>query len=84
MKRLLITFLLLVSTIFPGLAKEQFIYTQISYKEGLASTVNSICKVNDGDVWIGAQDGLYRLDGHSLHQIRDSLFSNHISFDTST
>ena len=76
MKRLLITFLLLVSTIFSGLAKEQFIYTQISYKEGLASTVNSIYKVNDGDVWIGAQDGLYRLDGHSLHQIKDSLFSN--------
>ena len=76
MKRLVTALVLLVSVMTSGFAKEQFIYTQISYKEGLTSTVNSIYKENDGDVWIGTQDGLYRLDGHTLHQHKDSLFHN--------
>lgn len=76
MKRLFTATVLLISGITSGFAKEQFIYTQISHKEGLTSTVNSIYKENDGDVWIGAQDGLYRLDGHTLHQHKDSLFHN--------
>lgn len=76
MKRLVTSLVLLVSVMTSGFAKEQFIYTQISYKEGLTSTVNSIYKENDGDVWIGTQDGLYRLDGHTLHQHKDSLFHN--------
>lgn len=56
-------------------AKEQFIYTQISRNEGLTSTVNSIFKEKDGDVWLGTPNGLYRFNGNTLHHYSDSLFS---------
>lgn len=55
-------------------AKEQFIYTQISRNEGLTSTVNSIYKEKEGDVWLGTPSGLYRFNGNSLHHYSDTLF----------
>ena len=54
-------------------AKEQYVYRQISQKEGLTSTVNCICKEKDGDVWIGAPNGLYRFNGYSLKNYRKRL-----------
>ena len=72
MKTILTTLILFLSVILPGTAKEQFIYTQISQKEGLTSTVNCIYKEKDGDVWIGTPNGLYSFNGNMLHNHRDS------------
>lgn len=66
MKRLILTSFLSILTCLCIFAEEKYIYTQISQKEGLTSTVNSICKEKNGDVWIGTQNGLYSFDGHSL------------------
>lgn len=70
---------LILATIFFNFAyvlaaQEQFIYTQISQKEGLTSTVNCIYKEKDSDVWLGSPSGLYRFNGYTLQYIQDSLF----------
>ena len=54
-------------------AAEQFIYTRISTREGLASTINSIYKEKDGDVWLGTPKGLYTFNGHRIKHNEDSL-----------
>ena len=72
LKPILTTLILFLSVILPTEAKEQFIYTQISQKEGLISTVNCIYKEKDGDVWIGTPNGLYSFNGNMLHNHQDS------------
>ena len=64
-------------------AKEQYIYSTISQKEGLTSTVSSIYKEKDGDVWIGTPNGLYSFNGYSLKHHTDALFENRKVFSTS-
>ena len=66
MKRIALTLLLLTAALCTFAAGKQYVYTQIALKEGLTSTVNSICKEKDGDVWIGTPSGLYSFDGYSL------------------
>ena len=56
-------------------AKEQYIFTQISHKEGFTSTVNCIYKEKDGKVWIGSPAGLYSFDGYNLKEYSDSLLT---------
>ena len=68
---LLILFLI---SVYSLTAAEQFIYTRISTREGLASTVNSIYKEKDGDVWLGTPKGLYTFNGHRIKHNEDSLF----------
>lgn len=60
--------------IMPTAAKEQYVFTRISQKEGLTSTVDCICKEQDGYVWICSGKGLYRFNGHDLFHYNDSLF----------
>ena len=59
-------------------AKENYIYRQISQKEGFTSTVNCIYKEKDGDVWIGSPSGLYRFNGYSLHQSENPLLKGKV------
>lgn len=56
-------------------AQENYIFTSISKKEGLTSTVNSIYKEKDGDVWVGTPNGLYSFNGHSLRIHKDSVLT---------
>ncbi len=65
-------------------AQEKYIYTSISKKEGLTSTVNSIYKEKDGDVWVGTPNGLYSFNGHMLHSHQDSVFTGRRVFRTET
>ena len=65
---LLILFLI---SVYSLTAAEQFIYTRISTREGLASTVNSIYKEKDGDVWLGTPKGLYTFNGHRIKHNED-------------
>ena len=64
-------------------AKEQYTYSTISHNEGLTSTVNSIYKEKDGDVWIGTPNGLYSFNGYSLKHHTDTLFEKRKVFSTS-
>ena len=74
MKRNILGLLILFSISVCSLtAAEQFIYTRISTREGLASTINSIYKEKDGDVWLGTPKGLYTFNGHRIRQNEDSL-----------
>ena len=57
-------------------AEEQYIYTTISNRDGLPSTVNSIYKEKDGNIWLGTPSGLYTFNGHHLKHFDDSLFCN--------
>lgn len=72
MKKIILPILLL-SFAWALSAKEQFIYTRISRNEGLTSTVNSIFKEKDGDVWLGTPNGLFNFNGNILHHNKDSL-----------
>ncbi len=56
-------------------AREQYIYTQISHDEGLTSTINSIFKKEDGHLWIGSQNGLFRFNGTTLRHYKDPVFA---------
>lgn len=82
MKRHLLTILLLIAPFCTIFSNEQFIFKQISQKEGLTATVNSIYKEYDGDVWIGSPNGLYRFNGSSLYHYDDSLFNGIAVFNT--
>lgn len=74
MKRNILGLLILFSiSVFSMTAAEQFIYTRISTREGLASTINSIYKEKDGDVWLGTPKGLYTFNGHRIKHNEDSL-----------
>ena len=74
MKRNILGLLILFSISVCSLtAAEQFIYTRISTREGLASTINSIYKEKDGDVWLGTPKGLYTFNGHRIKHNEDSL-----------
>ena len=75
MKRIILGLYILISiSAYSLTAAEQFIYTRISNREGLASTINSIYKEKDGDVWLGTPKGLYTFNGHRLKHNEDSLF----------
>ena len=83
-------FILILCTVVIGISRisaaEQFIYTQISQKEGLTSTVNCIYKEKDGNVWLGTPNGLYRFNGYTLKHYDDEMFRGrrvfHISEDS--
>ena len=69
---------LIITLILSGIyisAKEQYIYTQISRNEGLTSTVNSIFKKEDGHLWIGSDNGLFRFNGTTLRHYKDPIFA---------
>ena len=74
MKRIYIVLLCLLAIGIECKSKEQYIYTQISQKRGLTSSVNTIYKEPYKDVWLGAQNGLYRFNGYDLKHYEDSLF----------
>ena len=63
-------------------ARENYIYTRISQKEGLTSTINSIYKEKDGDVWLGTPNGLYSFNGHTLRNHQDSILAGRRVFQT--
>lgn len=79
MKRIFL-YLYLTFSLYSSLqaAEERFIYTKISTREGLASTINSIYKEPDGDVWLGTPKGLFTFNGHDLKHHNDSLFLNRV------
>ena len=52
MKRSVILSILLTLTTWSALSKEQYIFTQISQKDGLAATINDIFTEDKGNVWI--------------------------------
>ena len=75
MKRSIISlYFILFCSILSLNAKEQYIYTRISNRDGLPSTVNSIYKEKDGNIWLGTPNGLYTFNGHDLKHFDDSLF----------
>lgn len=83
MKRF-ITFTLLFTALHATLfGKEQYIYTQISQNKGLTSTINCIYKEPYKDVWLGANNGLYRFNGYDLTHYEDTLFKGRQVFQTS-
>ena len=71
-------YLLLSLSVFSLNAAEQFIYTRITFHDGLTSRVNSIYKEKDGDVWLGTPKGIYTFNGHDLSHHTDSLLHNRI------
>ena len=79
MKRIIISLFLIIS--FPGLtliAGEQYIYTRLSNRDGLPSSVTSIYKEKGGIVWLGTSEGLFKFNGHDLRQNEDPLLKNRI------
>ena len=83
MKKIIVAHLFILLFACATSAGENFIYTRISQKEGLTSTVNSIYKEKDGDVWLGTPNGLYSFNGHTLHIHQDSIFTGRRVFQTS-
>lgn len=74
MKRILLClYIILLSTVFLN-ADEHYIYTRISNRDGLPSTVNTIYQEKDGNIWVGTPRGLYTFNGHELKRHNDSLF----------
>ena len=73
MKRLLIAVSAILSYILTLHAEGQLIYTRISNDEGFTSSVNCIYKEKDGEVWIGAMNGLYSFNGNLLKHHTDTL-----------
>lgn len=76
MKKNLATITFSILSIISISAKDQFIYKQISRKEGFTSTVNCIYKEQDGDVWLGTPNGLYNFNGYHLRHSEDTLVSD--------
>ena len=75
MKKVLTIIIALSLHLTQSWAKEQYIFTQVSHKEGFTSTVNCIYKETDGNVWIGSPVGLYTFDGYSLKHHADTLLA---------
>ncbi len=75
MKRILLSLyiILLCSTVCLK-ADEHYIYTRISNRDGLPSTINTIYQEKNGNIWIGTPKGLYTFNGHELKRHNDSLF----------
>ena len=79
MKRIILCLCFVISfSAYTLAAEERFIYTKISTKEGLASTINSIYKEPDGDLWLGTPIGLFTFNGHDLKHHNDSLFIHRV------
>ena len=57
-------------------ASEQFIYERISGLDGEISTIHSIYKEKDGEVWMGTPKGLYTFNGYELKRYNDPLFDD--------
>lgn len=74
MKKLILTAAFLFTQLSLFSLNSQYIYSQISYKEGLSSTVNCIYKEQDGEVWIGTPNGLYSFNGFSLRHHENPNF----------
>lgn len=66
MKKLILTAAFLLPALALFSHNAQYIYSQISQKEGLSSTVNCIYKEQDGEVWLGTPSGLYSFNGFAL------------------
>jgi len=73
MKRLFAAFVGILSYISALQAKDQLIFTRISKEEGFTSSVNCIYKEKNGEVWIGAMNGLYSFNGNLLKHHTDTL-----------
>ena len=73
MRRLSLSAILILLVCTALSAKEQYIYTQISQKEGLTSTINCIFKEQEGDVWLGTPGGIFRFNGTQIRTHADSL-----------
>lgn len=83
MKRIALTIFLLLSSLCSFATGRQYVYTQIAQKEGLTSTVNSIYKEKNGDVWIGTPNGLYSFNGYTLTNHSGKLFKSRRIFNVS-
>lgn len=75
MQRILLSlYIILLCSTLCLKADEHYIYTRISNREGLPSTINTIYQEKNGNVWIGTPKGLYTFNGHELKRHNDSLF----------
>jgi hypothetical protein len=83
MKRLLLTISIIFSVLINTEGRHRHIFSQISIKEGLTSTVNCICKEKDGEVWIGTPNGLYSFNGYTLKHYDIPLFKGSKVYQTS-
>lgn len=83
MKRLLLTITIFFSVLITSEGRHRHIFSQISIKEGLTSTVNCICKEKDGEVWIGTPNGLYSFNGYALKHYDIPLFKGCKVYQTS-
>lgn len=83
MKRLFLSFTVLLVSVLHVSAKEQYIFTQISHEEGLTATINSIQKEKGGDVWLGTPEGLFRFNGNSLYHYEHQPLKDRQVFQTS-
>ena len=81
MKRTVSLIILLTLLVHTTSAREQYVYSRISQKEGLTSAINSIHNEVSGDLWIGTQNGLYRFNGNVLKHYDDSLFKDKTIFE---
>lgn len=79
MRRLIFILITSCLTGFQAFAIEQYVFTRISQKEGLTSTVNCIYKEQEGDVWIGAPNGLFRFNGKTLSRYEDKALSGGVN-----
>lgn len=82
MKRTVFLIILLTLSVHTISAREQYIYTRISQKEGLTSTINNIFKEMDGDIWISTQNGLYRFNGTYLRRYEEPMFKGKVIHQT--
>ena len=73
MKRSVILSILLTLTAWSAISKEQYIYTQISQKDGLAATINDIFTEDKGNVWISTPSGLISFNGSVLENISNEF-----------
>lgn len=80
MKKTVSLIILLIQFVLATSAREQYIYSRISQKEGLTSAINSIHNEIGGDLWIATQNGLYRFNGNVLKHYDDSLFKDKTVF----
>ena len=77
MKRLVsVIFFCFALSVSAAMAEEKFIYTKILSQDGLASTINTIYKEQNGDVWMGTPNGLYTFNGQELNHHNDPLFKD--------
>lgn len=85
MKRSVILSILLTLTTWSALSKEQYIFTQISQKDGLAATINDIFTEDKGNVWISTPSGLFSFNGSVLENVSNEFLDGkrimHTSID---